>query len=51
MAKSRLNVPLRGEHGDGFDVGNAAVFLASDAARYISGAILNVDGAHSVAVV
>ena len=45
MAKSRRKVPLRGEHGDGFDVGNAAVFLASDAARYISGAILNVDGA------
>jgi 2-dehydro-3-deoxy-D-gluconate 5-dehydrogenase len=26
------------------DIGNAAVFLASDAARYIHGAILNVDG-------
>lgn len=45
MDKSRRKVPLRGEHGDGFDVGNAAVFLASDEAKYISGAILNVDGA------
>lgn len=49
MAKSRAKVPLRGEHGDGFDVGNAAVFLASDNAKYISGAILNVDGALEVA--
>lgn len=45
MEKSRRKVPLRGEHGDGFDVGKAAVFLASDDANYISGAILNVDGA------
>ena len=51
MNKSRAKVPLRGEHGDAFDVANAAVFLASDAAKYISGAILNVDGALEAAPV
>lgn len=44
MAKSRAKVPLRNEHTDPFDVGAAAVFLASDAARHITGAILGVDG-------
>lgn len=45
MAKSRSKVPLRGEHGDPFDVANAAVFLASDESRYVSGVTLSVDGA------
>lgn len=45
MDKSRSKVPLRGEHGDAFDVADAACFLASDRAKYISGVILNVDGA------
>jgi NAD(P)-dependent dehydrogenase (short-subunit alcohol dehydrogenase family) len=45
LDKTRAKVPLRREHGDPFDVANAAVFLASDAAKHISGAILNVDGA------
>jgi len=45
LERSRRKVPLRGEHGDAFDVAAAAVFLASDEARYISGVILNVDGA------
>ena len=30
------------------DVGNAAVFLASDAAKYITGAVLPVDGGNSI---
>ncbi|GAA1447901.1 SDR family oxidoreductase [Leifsonia poae] len=33
-----------GRWGDAEDLGGAAVFLASDAARYVSGAILPVDG-------
>ena len=33
-----------GRWGDPSDIGETAVFLASPAARYIHGAILNVDG-------
>lgn len=44
LAKSRRKVPLRHEHGEPFDVANAAVFLASDEAKHITGVILNVDG-------
>jgi NAD(P)-dependent dehydrogenase (short-subunit alcohol dehydrogenase family) len=44
LSRSRRKVPLRGEHGDPFDVANAAVFLASEGARHITGVILNVDG-------
>lgn len=51
LSKSRRKVPLRGEHGDAFDVAEAAKFLASDAAKYISGVILNVDGALEAAPV
>ena len=32
------------EHGEAFDIAEAAAFLASDAAKHITGAILNVDG-------
>lgn len=49
LARSRAKVPLRGEHTDPFDVSDAAVFLASDAARDITGVILNVDGGLDVA--
>jgi NAD(P)-dependent dehydrogenase (short-subunit alcohol dehydrogenase family) len=49
MDKSRAKVTLRGEHGDPFDVAAAAVFLASDDAAYISGTILDVDGALNAA--
>ena len=38
---ARTPMKLIGEPGD---VAGAAVFLASDAARYITGAILPVDG-------
>lgn len=44
MNKSRAKVPLRNEHGDPFDVANAAVFLASDEAKHLTGIILGVDG-------
>ena len=38
-----LRVPL-GRRGDGSEVAAAAVFLASDAASYITGVLLPVDG-------
>lgn len=44
MASSRRKVPLRGEHTDPFDIAAAAVFLASQEAKHITGVILNVDG-------
>lgn len=44
LNKTRSKIPLRQEHGDAFDVANAAVFLASDEARHVTGVILNVDG-------
>jgi NAD(P)-dependent dehydrogenase (short-subunit alcohol dehydrogenase family) len=49
MAKSRAKVPLRGEHGDAFDVAETAAFLASDAAKYLSGLVVSVDGALELA--
>jgi NAD(P)-dependent dehydrogenase (short-subunit alcohol dehydrogenase family) len=43
MAARHARVPL-GFMGTAWDVANAAVFLASDEARYITGVILPVDG-------
>jgi NAD(P)-dependent dehydrogenase (short-subunit alcohol dehydrogenase family) len=37
-------VPLRGKMGTAWDVANAALFLASDEAQFITGAALPVDG-------
>jgi NAD(P)-dependent dehydrogenase (short-subunit alcohol dehydrogenase family) len=37
-------VPLRGRQGTAWDVAHAALFLASDEARFITGAVLPVDG-------
>ncbi len=44
MQKRNEQVPI-GFMGDAWDVAHAAVFLASDKARYISGAELVIDGA------
>ena len=41
-------VPLGGKMGTGWDVGHAAVFLASDEARFITGVLLPVDGGQSI---
>jgi NAD(P)-dependent dehydrogenase (short-subunit alcohol dehydrogenase family) len=38
-----------GKMGDAWDIANAAVFLASDRARYINGVILPVDGGLNLA--
>lgn len=44
MVAARNQLSPTGSMGDGWDVANAAVFLASDEARYINGIELMVDG-------
>ena len=44
---ARANIPL-GRFGKAADIAEAACFLASDAANYISGQKLNIDGAFTV---
>lgn len=43
-------VPLRGGMGDAWDVANAALFLASDEARFITAVCLPVDGGQSARI-
>jgi NAD(P)-dependent dehydrogenase (short-subunit alcohol dehydrogenase family) len=43
-------VPLGRKMGTGWDVAYAALFLASDEAKFITGAILPVDGGMSAGV-
>jgi len=43
-------VPLRAEMGTAWDVANAAVFLASDEAKFITGVLLPVDGGQSIKI-
>jgi len=43
-------VPLRGKMGTAWDVAYAALFLASDEARFITGVLLPVDGGQSARV-
>jgi NAD(P)-dependent dehydrogenase (short-subunit alcohol dehydrogenase family) len=43
-------VPLRGRMGTAWDTANAALFLASDEADFITGALLIVDGGMSVRI-
>jgi NAD(P)-dependent dehydrogenase (short-subunit alcohol dehydrogenase family) len=49
-AERNARVPLRGRMGTGWDVANAALFLASDEARFITGVALPVDGGQLVRV-
>ncbi|MDJ0787442.1 MAG: SDR family NAD(P)-dependent oxidoreductase [Myxococcota bacterium] len=49
-AQRHRAVPLGRKMGTAWDIANAAVFLASDEARYISGVSLPVDGALSARV-
>ena len=44
VAQRNRKVPLRGQGGTGWDVANAALFLASDEASFITGVHLPVDG-------
>ena len=44
VAERSAQVPLRGKMGTGWDVANAALFLASDEADFITGIALPVDG-------
>lgn len=48
LASRRAKVPLRGVTGTAWDVANAALFLASDEASFITGAELVVDGGQSL---
>jgi len=49
-AERDARVPLGGKQGTGWDTAYAALFLASDEAGFISGAILPVDGAMGVGI-
>jgi NAD(P)-dependent dehydrogenase (short-subunit alcohol dehydrogenase family) len=49
-AERDARVPLRGKMGTGWDVANAALFLASDEANFITGVALPVDGGALVKV-
>jgi NAD(P)-dependent dehydrogenase (short-subunit alcohol dehydrogenase family) len=50
-AERDARVPLRGRMGTAWDVANAALFLASDEANFITGVALPVDGGALVNVV
>ena len=47
-AERDSKVPLRKKMGTGWDVANAALFLASDEASFVTGVTLPVDGGASV---
>jgi NAD(P)-dependent dehydrogenase (short-subunit alcohol dehydrogenase family) len=49
-AERNARVPLRGKMGTGWDTAHAALFLCSDEAGFITGAILPVDGGMSTRV-
>lgn len=48
--KRNAAVPLNGRMGDAWDTANAALFLASDEAKFITGVLLPVDGGMSARV-
>lgn len=50
LAQRQGLIPLRGRVGTGWDVANAAVFLASDEAGFVTGVSLPVDGGSLVKI-
>ncbi len=50
IADRDAQVPLGAKMGSGWDVANAALFLASDEARFITGVCLAVDGGQSARI-
>ncbi|TFG90318.1 MAG: SDR family oxidoreductase [Syntrophobacterales bacterium] len=51
LIKERVaRIPLKGGMGTGWDTAYAALFLASDEAKFITGAILPVDGGQSTRI-
>jgi NAD(P)-dependent dehydrogenase (short-subunit alcohol dehydrogenase family) len=50
IRERNARVPLRGQMGTAWDVAQAALFLASDDAKFITGVILPVDGGQSARI-
>jgi NAD(P)-dependent dehydrogenase (short-subunit alcohol dehydrogenase family) len=50
MIRQRDAASPTGKMGDAWDVAHAALFLASDEAKYINGVCLPVDGGHHMKV-
>jgi NAD(P)-dependent dehydrogenase (short-subunit alcohol dehydrogenase family) len=50
IALRNETVPLKGGMGSAWDIANAALFLASEEARFITGVLLAVDGGQSARV-
>lgn len=50
IARRNAQVPLGGRMGSAWDVANAALFLASDEARFITGVNLPVDGGQTARI-
>lgn len=50
IARRDAQVPLGGKMGSAWDIANAALFLASDEAKFITGVCLPVDGGQSAMI-
>jgi NAD(P)-dependent dehydrogenase (short-subunit alcohol dehydrogenase family) len=50
IQRRNASVPLGGQMGSAWDVANAALFLASDEAKFITGVCLPVDGGQSALI-
>ncbi len=50
VARRDSQVPLGGKQGSAWDIAHAALFLASDEAKFITGVLLPVDGGQSIKI-